>query len=129
MDYPPDKILVVKTGSHGIFHMTYTNNDISPKPIDLENYEIYMIFVDPRTRKVLKSTNSLLSTESTGDEERTIDGGITILDKKAGTYSVNAGDTSKWPLGMMPVDIKYVNGGRPQHTETFFLKIEQGYTP
>ena len=104
--------LTIKTGSHGVFHMQYT--DDKDEPINLFEYEIYMDFIHPKTRLPLSRCR--------------LREGIEILDINEGTYYVDAGDTSDWPLGEMPVDIKYIHNGRAQHTETFILNIVKGIT-
>lgn len=107
MDTPE---LTLKTGSDAVFHMTY--KDDAGQAIDISEYEIIMDIIDPKTQKSLS--------------ENSVDDGITITDGTNGVYMVNAGNTGNWPLGKIPVDIRYTNGGVSQHTETFILRMIKG---
>lgn len=112
MNIDTDKELTIKTGSSAVFTVVCTDEQDPPRPVSLENYEIFIDFIDPRTRVPITETS--------------LDSGIKILDLENGVYSVNAGDTINWPLGHMYVDIKYTNNGVSQHTDTFYLNIIRG---
>lgn len=107
MDTPE---IVLKTGSNAVFHMVYA--DDNNQAIDISNYEIFMDFVDPKTQKKLAETS--------------VNNGITITDGENGTYTVDAGSTATWPLGKMPIDIRYTNNSVSQHTDTFILRMIKG---
>lgn len=109
-----EQAIEIKTGSAGIFYMEYTDDQDPPGPISLNDYEIYMDFVNPKTGEKLFRGS--------------LDNGITITDMSLGKYTVNAGDTANFPLGKMPVDIKYVLNGIAQHTETFIINFIKGIT-
>ena len=94
-------------------YMLYT--DVATgDPIDLTTgYEVYMDFIDPKTGVILAQTG--------------IGQGVTLSDKK-GEYIVDPGDITGWPVGPMPVDILYINLGKPRPTERFILNILHSLT-
>ena len=114
MNVDPAKVIQIKAGSAAVFTITCRDSQDPPQVVDLTGYEIFIDFLDPRTRKPLA--------------EVSIGNGINLTDITNGTYTVNAGDTTDWALGYMFVDIKYVNGGVAQMTETFYLNIIRGNT-
>jgi len=107
-----DNTIPLKTGSTAAFKMVYT--DTVGNPIPLEGYEIFMDFINAKNGEVLASTR--------------LNQGITITDSDAGKYEVNAGSTADWPVGKMPVDIKYAKAGQSQHTEDLIIDMIQGRT-
>ena len=123
------KVLTIKTGSAAVFHMTYQDDQDPPQPIPLNDLDISMDFINPKTRTILARCYTkigAIASDGTILEEEA--DGISVLDPLAGTYEVDAGDTIFWPLGDIPVDIKYTKGGKSQHTETFAIRIIKGQT-
>ena len=104
--------LVIKTGSDLVLSVQYL--DETDLPIDLTGYSIDVDFIDP-------STDAILANLSIGS-------GVTIVSLSDGTYTIDAGSTSAWPLGKMPFDIMYTFAGVPRHTETINLDVQRGYT-
>ena len=142
-----DKIITIKTGSIAEFVMMYLDDQEVPEGISLLDYDIHIDFINNKTRVPIFNAsvgNGIVLSESPpiidiipNDPLQPIDdGGITIDEEgdeyapteygTKGQYTVNAGDTLGWPLGDMPIDIKYIKGGVAQHTETFILRIEKG---
>ena len=109
---PPEQVLHMKTGTSAIFKMAYHDDSDPVVPLSLAGYTIFMKIIHPKTRLVLF--------------DGSIDNGILVIDEVNGLYVVNAGDTSNWPLGEIPVDIRYVNTGVTKYTETFYLEMGQG---
>lgn len=107
-------VLDMKTGSSAELHMEHTDGGDPAQPQSLAGYEIYVDFMNLKTRIQLFAAS--------------IGNGIEILDEAAGIYTVDPGDTSDWPLGDMQVDIKYVYGGATRNTDTFILRFTQGLT-
>ena len=105
-------IINVKVGSAVVLDCVYKASDGTP--LDLTGITIAADFIHPKTGVVLSRTT-------------TIDGSIT-LGTNTGEYKINAGITTGWPLGEMPVDILYTKNGIPQHTEDFILDFTQGRT-
>jgi hypothetical protein len=121
-----DAVIQIKTGSIAEFVMQYTDDQDPPEPLSLDGMEIFMDFVNPKTRRLLSSC-------SIGDGITIMEGnydgpGDPIEDPYKGMYTVDAGSTEDWPLVKIPVDIKYVKNGKAQHTETFYLEIIHSYT-
>ena len=105
------KILQFKTGSSGVFEITYANDDGSV--IDITGYSIDMDFYNIETDVLIISTS--------------VGSGITLTDAANGEFEVDAGATIAWPIGKMPIDIKYTPGsGEAQHTETFYIDVQKG---
>lgn len=102
--------LIIKTGSSGVLSMTHEKD--SGEPIDITSYGIDMDFYN-------RDTGNLIISTSIGD-------GITLTDPGNGKYQVDPGPTIDWPIGSMPIDIKYSVSGVPQHTETFNIEVEEG---
>ena len=79
---------------------------------------------DPKDPDYVDPDAPVLETEGgyqnpTDDEEE-------VITFYLGEYTVDVGETWNWPLGVMPVDIKYVNDGIPRHTSTFRINVLKG---
>lgn len=114
MGCPVKNSVRIKTGSHGGFRMIYLDPAEPNTTLSLNNVEIHISFINPRTRVVLYSAY--------------IGHGIYVLDEECGLYIVEPGDTSRWPIGVMPFDIRYTKGGVSQYSETVFLEVICGYS-
>lgn len=114
MGCPVKHRVSIKTGAHGGFRMVYVDPRDPIHALSLDDVEIHISFINPRTRIVLFSAY--------------IGHGIEVLDEACGLFIVEPGDTSKWPLGEMPFDIRYTKGGASQYTETIYLDVKCGYS-
>ena len=108
-----DNIIDIKIGSTAKFAVLYA--DAAGNPVSLVGYDIAMDFVD-------KKTGEYILQATLGEE--------IILDPYTiGGYNIEAGDTSEWPVGIMPVDIKYTDPqGITHYTEDFGLNMILGRT-
>ena len=105
------RIIVLKTGDSAIFSMTCVDED--EVAVDITNYTIDVDFINPITGVEILSTS--------------IGSGITVTAASAGTFEVDGGATINWPIGKMPIDIKYTDpNGVAQHTQNFYIKVKQG---
>jgi len=111
----PEGTIEIKTGDNGQMTHQYTDNQDPPVPIPLDNYEIHISYIDPKTRVPVVA----MSTEA---------GNVIITDTVNGLYNTDPGSTWDWPLGKMPVDILYINNGVPQHTDNFIIHVKKGNT-
>ncbi len=120
MSHEEDKVIIIKTGSDATLNMSYTDNSDPPNPIPLNNYAIFVDFINPKTRVALAKT--YYDPFAEGE----ISSGINITDFDGGKFRVEAGNTSTWPLGDIPVDILYSIEEANTHTETFIIRMVQG---
>jgi len=104
--------LYIKTGATVQLTCVY-KNDVG-ELISAEGLQIDVDFIDPKTKQVLKSTS-------------TVDGSI-YLTHNLGEYVVDAGSSTGWPVGNMPVDILYTANGVSQPTTDFIINFSEGRT-